>query len=342
MEYLDSIQDGIVPFLTGTSQYTGELQAFWMAIQGCMVVRDGMNKDKHMKWFHSFVISVIAGYGGGLLGFIWMGKPSSMLSNDLNIGSCILAWLIVNILPFDIGYQLCKTLPIVLITTSFAQLFRSTAIVRFVKVCFQEFQQAPSAYYPIPVFGPILYATLLGNMSGFILKGVNGHVANGMPWPFQNGIFCATFYHFYANDKNGIIGVTLRNMIPSSSFPLVRDDETFAACMVSAFMQIMGLLQLPILLGPSFSPFTLPTIGGGSSSIGAISPSPKLPEKKATISGSTSTLSPPPKPQPEKKATIPTPTTDHNKNGVNDVAPAEGNASKPDGKKKRKKKAKQS
>lgn len=156
----DKLYTTIVELLTGTHQYSGELQAFWMAIQGSVAIRSGPNKNKHMTWFHSFVLSVIAGYGGGLLGFIWMGKPSSMLSNDLNIGCCIIAWIIINLIPFDIGYKLCTTPPVVLITTIFAQLFRSTAIVRFINVCFNEFKGNPSPYYPIPVFGPILYGTV--------------------------------------------------------------------------------------------------------------------------------------------------------------------------------------
>lgn len=157
---IDDLFDRTVQFLTGTSPYATELQCFWMAIQGAVAIRNGPNKDKHMHWFHSLVFSTIAGYGGGLLGFIWMGKPSSMLSNDLNIGSCLLAWSIVNLMPYDIGNKICNTIPVVLITTSFAQLFRCTGIVRFVRVCYNEFKSNPSVYYPIPVFGPILYATV--------------------------------------------------------------------------------------------------------------------------------------------------------------------------------------
>lgn len=156
----DDVFDTVVGFLTGTLKYSNELQAFWMAIQGSLAVRNGINKEKKIPWFHAFVLSVIAGYGGGLLGFIWMGKPSSMLSNDLNIGACIIAYIIVNVLPFDIGYKVCNTLPIVLITTAFAQMFRSTAIARFIRVCYSEFKDTPSPYYPIPVFGPILYGTV--------------------------------------------------------------------------------------------------------------------------------------------------------------------------------------
>jgi hypothetical protein len=28
---------------------------------------------------------------------------------------------------------------------------------------------------------------MLGNMGGFVLKGIEGHVGSGMPWPVQNG-----------------------------------------------------------------------------------------------------------------------------------------------------------
>jgi hypothetical protein len=35
------------------------------------------------------------------------------------------------------------------------------------------------------------------------------------------------------------------------------DDKAFAACVVTYFMQVMGILQLPAFLGPQFSPFGL-------------------------------------------------------------------------------------
>jgi hypothetical protein len=110
-----------------------------------------------------------------------------MLSNDLSMGSVILAYILVNHLPFDIGLMFCKSLPVTLVTTVFSQLFKALGIMKFVGVCFDAFKENPSAYYPIPVFGPILYAILLGNMAGLVLKGLNGHVENGMPWPVQNG-----------------------------------------------------------------------------------------------------------------------------------------------------------
>jgi hypothetical protein len=98
-------------------------------------------------------------------------------------------------------------------------------------------------------------------MGPFFMKGVEGHVANGMPWPIQNGLFCCSFYHFFVHDtKGGPIGFVLRRaLLPVASW-LGLDDYSFAAVIVSLFMQIMGQLQIPAFLGPSFSPFHIHNI----------------------------------------------------------------------------------
>jgi hypothetical protein len=152
----------IVQYLLGTSYMTAEWQALTMAIQGCMIVRNTLNKDgRSLQWFHALVLSILYGFAGGLLGFVWLGKPSSLLSaGDVNLGACILAFMIVNYSPFDLGYKLLSTPPLTILYTSGAQLFRTTGIIRFVTACFNEFKHTPSPYYPIPVLGPILYGTV--------------------------------------------------------------------------------------------------------------------------------------------------------------------------------------
>ena len=85
---------------------------------------------------------------------------------------------------------------------------------------------------------------------------------------FQIGIFCGTFYHFYVHDTTGVIGTTLRNYLTPFSSSLLellgwndasqsKNNEVFATVMVSLFMQIIAILQMPIFLGPSFSPFVV-------------------------------------------------------------------------------------
>jgi len=251
----------LTDYLLGKIPYSLELQCFWMAIQGCMKVREGANKDRQMNWFHSFCLSVVVGYGGGLLTPLWLGRPSAMISNDLCFGSCILAYIIVNCLPWDIGYKLCRTFPVVLITTLFAELFRVCGIVNFCNAAFDALKDKPSAYYPIPIFGPIFYASVLGNMGPLFLCGFQPYLANGMPWGFQKGLFCSAFYHFYAHDTMGILGTKLRSFVKYYLLMYTAaaervDDDIFPVLFISAFMHITAVLQLPELLGPSFSPFT--------------------------------------------------------------------------------------
>lgn len=190
----NNLSQYVVDFLTGRSYLTSEMQAFFMAIQGCMIVRNsGMLKSyeskykRPMPWFYQFVLSTLSGFAGGWFGFILMAKPTSMFSNDLNMASCIVAFLLVNYTPHDLGYKLFNTLGAQIITVSWAQLFRSLGLAKFIDTCFSTFAHAPSPYYPIPIFGPIMYGTLLGNFGGIILKGLDGHFSDGMPYPVQNG-----------------------------------------------------------------------------------------------------------------------------------------------------------
>jgi hypothetical protein len=163
-----------------------ELQALGMSFQGAMAVRNGPNRDGKMHFFHAFALSTILGFGGGWMGFILMGKPSSMITNgDINITACFISFILANYTPFDIGHKVGNFLPFVLVYTSLAQVFRALGLVRFISAAFNEVN--PSPYYPIPVLGPILYGTMLGNMGSFFVKGFDGHLKNGIPWPFQNG-----------------------------------------------------------------------------------------------------------------------------------------------------------
>lgn len=184
---MDQVWSIAVDFLTGKTPYTGECQAFFMAIQGAVNVRSGVNRNRQLHWFHAFALSVMAGFAGGWLGFLLMAKPTSMFSNDLNMAACIVAFVLVNYTPFDVGYKVFGSVPGQAVTAMWAQLFRALGLMKFSDVCFEAFKDNPSAYYPIPVFGPIMYGTLLGNMGGFLMKGLEGHFANGMPWPVQNG-----------------------------------------------------------------------------------------------------------------------------------------------------------
>mmetsp|Transcript_40335 Transcript_40335/g.121520 ORF Transcript_40335/g.121520 Transcript_40335/m.121520 type:complete len:309 (-) Transcript_40335:328-1254(-) len=254
--------EDLLSYLTADFRLASELQCFWMAVQGSMAVRKGPNKDGKMDWFHAFALSIMTAYAGASFTALWMGRPTSMLSNDLNMTFCIIAFVITNYTPFDVGYKVLSSIPFVLVTTGFAQLFRGMGLIKFSDVAQQAFEKMPSEYYPTPIFGPILLPVLLGNMGGFFSKGFHGHLEKGMPWPVQNGLFCASFYHFFIHDQEGFVGKFMRRTLGHYPAMLGLDDKTFAIAFVNLFMQVVGILQLPDLLGPGFSPFNFvrPTV----------------------------------------------------------------------------------
>lgn len=180
--------DQVFNFLTGSFAYSKEFQSMGMGLQGALIVRNGRNKDGSMNWFHALALSTIFAFGGGWFGFIWMGRPSSMITGaDINVPCCIIAFLIANYTPLDIGLKLGNFFPVTLIITSAAQLFRCLGLIGFITFAFQALKDTPSPYYPIPLIGPILYGSLLGNMGAFFLKGFDGHLQGGIPFAFQNG-----------------------------------------------------------------------------------------------------------------------------------------------------------
>lgn len=250
-EYLNYM----IKFLSAAFPFAPEFQHFWMSIQGAMAVRSGPNKDGKMNWFHAFAQGLVTAYAGGLLTPLWMGRPSSMLSNDLCFAFGCIAFVLVNYTPGDMGYKTLKLLPFKLVTVMGAQLHRFIGIITFVNIAYQTFKDAPSKYYPTPIFGPILNGAILGNMGFFFWKGFHGHLeGKGMPFPFQNGFFVSTIYHFVANDS-GPIGEHVRGIILKLPFVESENLILYTTCFLSLFMQMNGILQMPEFLGPSFSPF---------------------------------------------------------------------------------------
>mmetsp|Transcript_5068 Transcript_5068/g.14418 ORF Transcript_5068/g.14418 Transcript_5068/m.14418 type:complete len:304 (-) Transcript_5068:77-988(-) len=257
-----SVPPFLVDLLTASYPYATELQALGQAFSGAMAVRAGANKDGKMHWFHAFALTTILAFGGGWFGFLLMGKPTSMVAGgDVNVTACIIAFLTVNYTPYDIGYQILNLLPVKVLITVFSTLFKSTGMIKFINTAFSEIQ--PTQFYPIPVMGPIVYGTMLGNMGGLFVKGFDGYLQSGTPWPFQNGIFIGTFYHLFSNDAKGILGTTLRGAfkkLGDGALLFGLDDKTYAHVITAGFMQISSILMMPDFLGPSFNAIVDPPV----------------------------------------------------------------------------------
>ena len=178
--------DLIIAFLSGSSPYHAELRTFGQAFMGALAVRSNANKNKDMNWFHAFALTTIAAFGGGWFGFIWMGKPTSLITGgDVTLTITAIVFVMLTYTPMDIGYKIGNMLPVKIMMNSLAQLFRGLGMIGFINAASAEV--APSKYYPTAVLGPVVYGTLLGNMGAFFLKGFHGHLEKDIPWAFQNG-----------------------------------------------------------------------------------------------------------------------------------------------------------
>jgi hypothetical protein len=178
----------VISYLTADFILSTELLSFWIAFQGAVEVRATMNRHKTMHWCHALLLSLVTGHGGATFAPLWMGRSVSMLNNDFHVACSIFSFLLVTYVPLI--FELSQTLPVTLVTVMFAQLFRTREIVRYTSLAFREF--AASDYYPVPVFAPIAYGTLLGNMGGFFAKSFHSHIEkHGVPWSFQNGTSCS-------------------------------------------------------------------------------------------------------------------------------------------------------
>lgn len=249
--------DSLISFLSGSSPYHAELRTFGQAFIGALAVRSGLNKNKDMNWFHAFALTTVAAFGGGWFGFIWMGKPTSLITGgDVTLTLTAIAFVLLTYTPMDIGYKIGKMLPVKIVMNSYAQLFRGLGMIGFINAAAAEV--APSKYYPTAVLGPVVYGTLLGNMGAFFSKGFHGHLEKDIPWAFQNGLVVGFFYHIYTHDDEGVIGISMRSLIKSTGIQGELDDKLFATLVVTGFMQLAGILMLPEFYGPSYNLLLLP------------------------------------------------------------------------------------
>lgn len=229
----NSVSSSIISYLMGQSLYSSELQSLGMALQANIIVQsrfshsNGNSNESSSYWFYRFLQSVFIGFSGGIFGTIFLGKPCPFLLNDIHMTSCVLSFVLVQIVLPNVRQVLQSmfptenssasssslihfgiTIPIQIVITLYAQLFRSMGLIKFITVCHLElllphYRSISTKYYNMPIFGPVVYGTLLGNMGGFILNGIDGYTQkSGIPYPFQNG-----------NVSNNCVHVVCRHIV---------------------------------------------------------------------------------------------------------------------------------
>ena len=201
------------------------------------------NVGNSLYWVHELVLVVICTFGGGLVAPLLLGKPALVLNNDLIIFFCILWWYCVFYLK---GHVWLNYTPVKTVWLLFVGLFRTTAVTNIVTTATGVL--APTAYYPLPVFGPIIAGTALGSVGMFMPfdKGLVAIKNNG-PWTMQAAFYTSCFYHFMINDTKGFIGQALRMMLGNLSRNTV--------LLIIAVLQISHL-ELQYYISPESNLFT--------------------------------------------------------------------------------------
>jgi hypothetical protein len=201
------------------------------------------NAGNNLYWLHELVLVVICTFGGGLIAPLLLGKPSMVLNNDLIPFFCVIWWYCVFYLRGNIwlNYPPVKT-----IWLFFVGLFRTTAVTNIVTTA--NATLTASAYYPIPVFGPIIAGTALGSVGMFLPfdKGL-GAIKNNSPWTMQAAFYTSCFFHFMINDTKGFIGRAMREVLGNLS------KET--VLLTIAVLQVTHL-QLQYYISPECNLFT--------------------------------------------------------------------------------------
>jgi hypothetical protein len=70
-----------------------------------------------------------------------------------------------------------------------------------------------------------------------------------------SGCIVGLLYQLYANDTEGVMGKTLRDIVHSTGIQGSMNDKTFATFYASLFMVVSGVLMLPEFFGSTWNPF---------------------------------------------------------------------------------------
>ena len=175
------------------------------------------------------MLTVLTGFGGGIMAPMMVGKPPLIFQNELIIPFCVLFWYLCNT---NVGFQaigfqamdfqkLLTSTPAKLAWGVFNGLFRTHTVCNMVKVATETLPVGP--YYTHPLMGPIIAGTILGGGSNFmpLNKGL-APIDNATPWTLQGAFMTAVFFYFQVCDKTGWLGSSFRAVFGSHSEADVR------------------------------------------------------------------------------------------------------------------------
>ena len=124
--------------------------------------------QKRLFWLDSFVRTVMATFGGGIIMPLLLGMRPFIFANDCAVPCAAFSWWCVNYFPGDFVYSIMKDKgPARVVCAFFFEVVRGNVILGWHNAAFNVIGQGPQwkpDYYPVPVVGPIAIGTIAGSM----------------------------------------------------------------------------------------------------------------------------------------------------------------------------------
>lgn len=177
-----------------------EVEILACALYMCNVARSnppkGIKEDEE-PFLHSFVRSLLLSFGGGSLMPPLVGRPSAWLMLDTMVPLSLLAWLMVNKVPF---FRKVYRQPIVqILGFALCEMFRVQTVFLLTGISVKAI--GPTMYFDVPVVGPVIAGTLAG-CSGLFLpfdKGLSALLQDPLPYNVVTAFLMALTFHVSLN-----------------------------------------------------------------------------------------------------------------------------------------------
>lgn len=220
------------------------------ALRAALSVRGSQKTTKHY-WLHSFVLVLLAGFGGGILTPLFLGRPSMMMVNNLIVLTSALAWYLTHYV--DGVQAFLTTVPARMVWGFGHCLFRIFTICNMVNVANSVLSADP--YYPVPLVGPIAAGTMTATLGMYLPlnKGLSA-IENKTPWPLQGALITAAVYHLVVHDTVGTLGEGLRFILGFNYLNLEGAERKAAVRSLLAMMWVI-MQYGQIFAGPDFNIF---------------------------------------------------------------------------------------
>jgi len=215
----------------------------------CFIIALGVRAGKPASWWKGAAQTCMCSYGGGSLASMILGLPAVWCALECAMPFALTAYTVSAYWPYG-AIPKSKILRGIFSTTY--ELMRAFVV-------FGAFTKAvntlkPSAYYPVPVCGPILCALVGGVGGGFLPPSLGfAPLDNGLNWRFRTAFFLGIWLQLTHNDPN----------VKPYISPYGLDDPATAKAIGAGLIALLPLLSLAIpplqplidgVMGPN--PFT--------------------------------------------------------------------------------------